>query len=299
MLHFGRRRALILVLFLSFLMPDAARSHHGDETGNLGNLGNGFAVESGAMIELGHDESPVHILVGATLPGWTRETVDHHLSYRYFWVSFRVFTPLTGPEAGRLPVVGVNITPVSRVESSHHGTAWSVRFAPMEIRRDLGSAIDWSASVQAIGMAFSVDRPLVGEYSEEQKARFEKFARIAVDLLGLRLAQSTDQDLFTGFQIGSVQVLGGLRWNLNEQASLALAVGVRGGGAIGGSERTPNFGSVSMFEIDTFLQIQLLLQKAFIPLQLRLEGGYHLFGLTSQGDPHGHPYLAISAATWF
>ena len=299
------RRLLIAFSIYSVTLSPGVWAHHGDETGNLGNLGNGYGLETGTMIELGHEQSPVHILVGATLPGLAQETGDHHVVYRYFWVSFRMFTPLGGPEARGIPMLGVNVTPVTRVQTQHDGSAWSLRFAPIEVRRDVGSEIEWSGSFQALGMAYSIDRPLEGEFKEGQKAQFEKFARIAVDLLGIRVAQTRDEALgenvFRGLQIGSVQALGGLRWNLTESSSLALTVGVRGGGALGARSPEAKFGSSHFYELDTFAQIQWLLQTAFTPLQLRLEGGYHLFGLSGEEDGHlhGHPYLAISAGTWF
>jgi hypothetical protein len=299
---------MLALLLAGILSPGLSMAHHGDGTGDLGNLGRGIGIETGSMIEIGHD-APVHILVGASFSGVKFYEPDHHTHYRYFWVSFQGFVPVGGDGSSPvLPMMGINLTPVTRITTTHEGTTSSIRFSPIEIRRDVSSGINSSVSVQAIGMAYAVDRPLVGEFNEEQKAEFEKYARIAVDILGLRFAQTTNEENFWGGQVGSVQALTGLRWNLNEKTALSLALGGRSTlsfGKLGDAD-----GLASLYEVDVFAQVQLLLAGAFVPMQFRLEGGYHLFGLSQAHDhsaestdehshSHGHPYLVLSAGLFF
>lgn len=321
--------AILWALTLCSLNARSALAHPEDDVGNVGNLSRGISTEGGTMIEFGDEGESVYVLVGASVPGIKRQGGEHgDETTLYFWVSLRAFVPVgaTDSSVAPLPVAGVTITPVTRIHGPHDGVTTSMRFVPIDVRRDVLGGIQWTASVQAIGLAYSIERPLhvghghEGEDShadhDQERAELEVFARIAVDLVGVRIAQSLTEELFAGGQLGTLQSTAGIRWNLSEVTSLVLSIGGRGGAALGALHHEGGREAAVYADAELFGQIQLLLATRFMPLNLRLEGGYHLFGLSplapesDGGDEHdhhegeghgahGHPFLAISVGGMF
>lgn len=301
------------MVFWAVLLPVQAWSHPGHDMTTL--FGSGLSVGSGTMIEVGHDE-PVQILVAVSYSGWGTPTADHLVFYRYFWVSAQ--SSFTGGPSAELASIGLNIVPVSRVTASHEGVITSLRYFPIEIRRDVVSGIDSSLSVLAIGWARRSEGALGGGHGSHghddgdhvhETPHFTKFAQIAVDVIGLRVADFADEGLFLGGQVGAVQVQAGLGWNINENHSLTVSLGGRGSLAAGTDVSDPRF---KLFgEGDAFAQIQYLLDLTWAQLSFQAEGGFHMMGTWHPdyaqvgGAPegheraHGHPYVAIGAGASF
>jgi len=264
-----------LVLALALIPVDSAFAHHGDPTSDLGYgaVSGDVLASAGVMKEFGHQGS-VDILVAATYRGHEAHTSDHHVSYRYFWVTAQA---LIAPRADSLgtviPSFSLNIVPVTKVSTSHEGVTRTVRYLPSQISRDVVAGIRGNVTVQAIGWSRYSEAPLVGEYSEHELARVVRFAQIAVDVVGLRFAGLSDQGIFVGGQLGSAQAQAGLAWNLDQKVSLRFALGARGNTGAGIETKATQFAAIA--EGDVFARLQLLLNTAYAKLNVFVEGGYH------------------------
>lgn len=289
-----RKIIFVSALLFAFSAQTACYAHHNDPTGELNGTGDfNLNASTGILIEPNSGESP-QILVAVQYHGIERHTGNHHVTYRYFWVSGQVFIG-TGDDAGTVPSFRVNIVPVSKIMTSHTGVTTAIRAAPIEISRDVDIGLNAGVKIQAIGYAWGAEAPLVGSYKEGEQAKFVRFAQIAVDLLGIRYAQFEGAGHFVGMQAGSASAQAGLGWNLNKATSLRLAIGGQADFAGGSDLQTGRIEYLT--SADLYSKIALLLKTKSVAFQLGVQGGYHVFNSTysdGSGETHGHPFILIT-----
>lgn len=304
-----------IVLSIACSPLHSAWAHHENPSGNLIRPDGDFSIGGGVMLEAEEGASP-KLLIAVSYNGISRKTGDHHVMYRYFWVSAQMtLATVPGDGGSVLNSLVLNIVPEMRITTSHQGYTWARRVFPIEFRHDVDQQIEASIAVQAVGWAWSTETPLIGKFDEHERARFTKFAQVMVDIAGLRLASMGAEQLFMGLQVGTLQARGGLAWNFHRSSSLRIAVGVRANGAVGVD--TNSSAAMGLGEADFFARLDLWIKTAYVNLAIFLEGGYHAFKIFSaetaashaaaheEADehdhhhPHGHPYILSGVAVSF
>lgn len=288
-----------MLCLMIFALPGWA--HHPDPTANPNIQGSGpFAIGGGVLFPFEHGNSP-SVLVSVEYRGHNVETGDHHVSYRYFWVSAQTFLNLRPHSHSHdsatadhhndplIESVMINVAPVTKIKTGHDGTTKSVRYLPIEVSRTVDIGLNGSVKVQAIGWAYYNEQPMIGE-------TVSRFAHIAVDLVGLRYASIMDRGPFVGAQVGSINAAAGLNWRHTEQLNARFSVGVRGG--LAGGELTSADQVVALAQSDFFARIETTLARSFGRVGAFAEGGHHVFEVLddeshSAGHSHGHGYLMV------
>ena len=114
-----------------------------------------------------------------------------------------------------------------------------------------------------------------GEADEHRLATLVRFAQIAVDVIGLRYANFSDNDHFLGGQVGTLQVIGGLGWNITQAVSVRVSLGARGELAMGGNLSQGGF--MMLGEAEFFNRIEVALRTAYMRLAIYADLGMHAF----------------------